>query len=215
MGKLIRVLFTVLFVFGVTYSFGDSSNWVLKRNESGIKVYSKCIAGSNLKEVRAVNTVKSSLSGIVGLLLDTKNYVKWIYRCSEAKTLKIINSRELYIYQITSVPWPFDNRDVVTHLKITQDSLTKVVTINSTSASEYVPDIAGIVRVKEFNSIYTLTKLSSDSVKIEYELYTNPGGDVPAWLINANIVEGPYTTTINMIKQLSQYQSATYSFIKE
>jgi len=72
-----------------------------------------------------------------------------------------------------------------------------------------------IVRIKQFHSVYTLTKLTNGLVKIDYELYADPGGDIPTWLINANIIIGPYNSTAAMNKQIPNYQLTTYSFIKE
>lgn len=209
------ILSCSVFLLLSAFSYDDPANWTLKKDENGIKVYTRYPPGSNLKQVRVVNTVKSSLSAIVSLLLDTKNYPGWIYACSEAQTLKIINDREQYQYTVTNVPWPVSDRDVAAHFKVEQDSSTRIVSVNSTGIPDYIPDKEGRVRVQHFQSNYKLTPLDSGMVKVEFELYVDPGGSVPAWLINSNIVLAPYNTTVAMITQLPKYQSASYSFIKE
>src|SRR5580765_5071510 len=111
----------LLFIISLSlskFSFADSTDWVLKKNENGIAVYTRYAEGSHLKEVRVVNVVESSLSGLVALLLDIKNYPNWIYACSEASVLKEINNHEQYQYQVTDVPWPVSDRDVASHIKI-------------------------------------------------------------------------------------------------
>jgi hypothetical protein len=213
-----KLNFTLLFlplVIGISFSSNDSSDWVLRKNENGIAVYTRYTTGTNIKEIWVIDTVKSSLSAVVALLLDTKNYPAWVYRCIECKTLKLINDGEQYDYELTDVPWPFHNRDVITNSKISQDSLTKIVTINSIGDPDYLPDLGGIVRIRRFHSIYKLTKLESGKIRIDYTLYGDPGGNIPTWLINASIVIGPYNTTVEMNKLLPLYQSASYSFIKE
>jgi len=204
-----------VFLLLSAFSDDDPANWALKKDENGIKVYTRYPPGSNLKEVRVVNNVKSSLSAIVSLLLDTKNYPGWIYACSEAQTLKLISDQEQYQYTVTNVPWPVSDRDVSAHFKVEQDSATRIVSVNSTGIPDYIPVKEGRVRVQHFQSNYKLTPLDSGMVKVEFELYVDPGGSVPAWLINANIVSAPYNTTAAMITQLPKYQSASYSFIKE
>lgn len=204
-----------LFLLQCAFSYDDSHDWVLKKDENGIKVYTRYSPGSNLKEVRVVNNVNSSLSAIVAILNDTKNYPAWIYACSEAQTLKLVNDRDQYQYSVTNVPWPFSDRDVVTHFKVEQDSVTGIVMVNSTGLPEYIPEKEGRVRVQHFQSNYKLTPLDSGIVKVEFELYVDPGGNIPAWLINANIVLAPYNTSAAMITQLPKYQSVSYSFIKE
>jgi len=215
--KFLRLFFSALFIFifSSSFFFSTSSDWVLQKNENGIAVYTRFQTGSNVKEVRVVNTVSSSLSGMVALLLDTKNYPHWIYACRESKQLKVVSERELYNYQITDVPWPFSDRDVITHFTVQQDSVTKIVTFTKTGVPDFIPPKDPLVRVQKFESIYQFIPLPNDSVQVEMEMQLDPGGSIPAWLINANIVNAPYQTTEAMVSQLPQYQSASYSFIKE
>jgi hypothetical protein len=196
-------------------SFYNGAQWELKKNENGIAVYTRAADNSDLKEIRVVNKVKSSLSGVIGLLLDTPNYPNWIYDCSIAKILKQVSKTEVYQYQVTHVPSPFDDRDIITDFKIMQDSKTKIVTTTSTALPNYIASKEGKVRIQHFHSSYKFTKVSRDSVLVEFELFADPGGDVPAWLVNSTIIRGPYNTTLEMVKQLPKYQSVTYSFIKE
>ncbi len=197
------------------FSLGDPTDWVLKKNEKGIAVYTRYAESSRLKEIRVVTEVKSSLSAIVALLLEIKNYPNWIYACSEASLLNVINNHEQYQYQVTHLPWPLSNRDVVSHLKIEQEEETKIVTVANTGEPDYIPQKKGSVRVEHFQSNYKLTPLPGGKVKVEFELFVDPGGNIPAWLINANIVAAPYKTTVAMIKQLLGYQKASVPFITE
>ena len=195
--------------------FEDSTEWVLRKNENGIMVYTRYAEGSDLKEVRVVSEVNSTLSGCVALIMDLKNYPNWIYACSEASVLSVVNSQERYQYQVTDVPWPVSDRDVVSDFKIVQDESTKVITTTNSNDPGHIPDKEGRVRVQQFNTTYRLSPLPNGKVKVEFELYVDPGGSIPAWLINANIVTAPYKTTVAMFKQLPAYQSASFPFIKE
>jgi hypothetical protein len=213
--KLNSILLFLPLMIAISFSLNDSTGWVLRKNEKGIAVYTRYATGTNIKEIWIIDTVKSSLSAVVALLLDTKNYPEWVYKCRECKTLELINDQEQYDYEITELPWPFHNRDVISDSKISQDTLTNVVTINSIGNPDYMPDLGGIVRIRQFHSVYKLTKLVNGKIKIDYTLYGDPGGNIPTWLINASIVIGPYNTTVEMNKRLPLYQSASYPFIKE
>lgn len=209
------ILSFFVFVLCTSFSPNESTDWALKKNENGIAVYTRSASGFDLKEIRVVNKVKSSLSGIVALLFDTKNYPAWMAGCKETRILKTISNHELYNYQVTDLPWPVTDRDVVTHFKLEQNAVTGIVTITKTAAPQFIPANEGYVRVRYLQAKYTLTPLSSDSVQIEMELQVDPGGSIPAWLINANIVSAPFKSTEQMIKRLPMYKSASCSFIKE
>lgn len=215
--KLLLLVFFLFSFFILFSSFSPeaSSDWILQKNENGITVYTRYAEGSKIKEVRVVNVVSSSLSGLVALLLDTKNYPQWIYGCSESKPLKIISERELYNYQITDVPWPFTDRDVVSDFKVAQDSVTKIVTFTKRCLADFIPENSSMVRIQKIASSYTLFPIGHGNVRVEMEMSIDPGGNVPAWFVNYNLVVAPYKTTEAMITQLPQYQSASYSFIRE
>jgi len=197
------------------YFPGGQADWNLKKDENGIKVYTRYAENSKLKEVKTVNVVESSLSGIVALLLDVKNYPHWIYACNEASTLKTINDHEEYHYQETRLPWPLSNRDMIWHFNVIQDPATKIVSISNTSEPKFIPEKNGIVRVERVESTYKLTPLDGGRVNVEFEIFVDPGGSVPTWLVNASIITAPYKTSLAMVTQLPNYQKARFPFIKE
>lgn len=208
------ILLMILFLL-TSFDSDDASTWVLQKNEHGIKVYTREVNGSDIKEVRVVNRVRSSLSGLVALLLDSKNYVNWIYACSQSHPIKEVSATEMYNYQVTDFPWPVSDRDLVCNFKVSQDAATKVVAFNKTGVLGFVPEKSSYVRIKNFQSNYRLTPLSADSVQVELEMKVDPGGEIPTWLINSNIVMAPYKSTVSMLKEIPKYQSASYSFILE
>lgn len=215
--KKLSLLFISVSLFILVTSFSDdnSGTWVLQKNENGILVYTRTLEGSQIKEVRVVNKVKSSLAGMVALLFDTKNYPNWIYACTESHAIKVVSQQEIYNYQVTDFPWPVSDRDLVCNFKVSQDSITKVVSFIKTGIPEYLPEKTPYVRIRDFQSKYRLVPLSHDSITVELEMRVNPGGEIPTWLINSNIVMAPYKSTITMMKEIPKYQFASYSFIRE
>ena len=65
------LLFLILFTTN-SFSTNETYYWRLEKNENGIKVYSRAMKGFDFREVRVVNKVKSTLSAIVAVILDTK-----------------------------------------------------------------------------------------------------------------------------------------------
>jgi hypothetical protein len=205
----------LIFLLCTSFFNTESEGWELKKNENGIAVYTRLRSGSDFKDVRVVNTVTSSLAGIVALMLDTKNYTNWIYACRESNTLEVISAKEIINYQVTEVPWPFSDRDLISHFIIDQDTTSGIITIKKNGLPDYIPLKDQRVRLKNFRSMYRFTPLHDNQVLVELEYYIDPSGNIPAWLINSSIVEGPYQTTVGMIHQLPKYQSVSYAFIKE
>lgn len=195
----------------------QESKWELRKFENGISVYSRTAEGSNIKELKSVFQIKTSLSSIVALLDDFESYPQWVYRCAKSSTLKKTSDQELIHYQSVAPPWPVSNRDIIVKVDLTQDPVTKVILQKSTCIPDYIPRVEGHIRVVLFKALWTLTPLKNGLVNVEYQLLLDPGGMVPAWVINLGIVDGPYETELKMKKWLfkEKYQSAKISFITE
>jgi hypothetical protein len=208
----------LLFVqFNFSDTFGQTKDWELKKNENGITVYTRSSEGSSYKELKAVCYLKTSMSSIVALLNDWDSYPQWVYKCGKSSTVKKISETEVIHYQTVVAPWPVDSRDFVVNVKLTQDPMTKVITIISTSKPDYIPKVPGHVRITEFKASWTLIPQKNGTIEVIYQLLVNPGGYVPAWLVNLAVVEGPYETTLNLKEWVmkKKYQEAIVTYIKD
>ncbi len=197
--------------------FHTSDDWKLKKYENGIAVYNRHEENSAFKELKAVTQIKTSLSSVVALLKDWDTYPQWVYRCGVSSTLKKMSETELIHYQTVDAPWPVDSRDFVVKIKITQDPETKTIKQTATCMAEFIPKQKGYIRITEFKAAWTLTPLKNGVVNVEYQLLVNPGGVVPAWIVNMAAIDGPYETTLNLKKWVmkEKYQKAKFDFIEE
>ncbi len=209
--------FLIIFILAFSKVKQGENDWQLKVNKNGIAVYTRQVPGTNIKAIKSVFIMNTSLSGLVALLADISSYHKWVYRCSNAEILKTISPTELIYYQETSVPWPASNRDFVGKLKISQDPNTHVVTITIENMPDYIPVKSGKVRLKKYHDVSIIVPKGNGKAELTYELMLDPGGNIPAWMVNLAISEGPYQSNTAMIKLINSgvYKNARFAFIKE
>ena len=207
----------IVFVFLlINLSFTSSINWELKKSSNGILVFTKQGLKNEIKEVKCVTNFHSSLKNLVCFIKDINAHPQYIYQCKNSFIIKNVNDSELYYYHETSTPWPVANRYGVIYYKITQNSLTKVVTIKSNGVLGLYPNQPNLVEVPSLNANWTFTPKSDGTVDGEYYLYLNPGGNIPIWLINMFVVDGPFLTILKMkeLLQTEKYNDCKVSFIK-
>ena len=207
----------IVFFLGTTSFCIPNDGWQLKKNEKGITVYTRNAENSAFKELKAIVYLKTSLSSIVGLLYDFEKYPEWVYRCGKSGTLKTISEKEVIHYQTVLAPWPADNRDFVVNIKTEQNEVTKVVTMKSYSMSTYISVVPDYVRIKNINASWVLTPQKDGTVEIVYQLLVDPAGNIPAWIVNMAIVDGPFETMSNIKERVlkEEYQKVKIPFIKE
>jgi len=189
-------------------------NWQLRKNEDGIKVYTSSTPNSNFKAIKVECPIKASQSQLVAFLLDIAKQSEWVYGTKKSEVMQILHPNELIFYSEISVPWPCTNRDYIAHFTVTQVS-PQLLTIDSHAEPGLQPPKAGLVRVQKSMAHWEVTTTST-GLFVVYTLQFDPGGSVPAWLINMFVTKGPLQTFSNLREQVMkpQYQNAHFDFIK-
>ncbi|MBC8032562.1 MAG: lipid-binding protein [Chitinophagaceae bacterium] len=176
------------------FSSRAQKEWTLKLNKDNVFVYTKNQLHSNLKAIKVECTLNTTLTRLVAVILDVNSGAEWVYSTKSSVLLKQVSPGDLYYYSELSLPWPVSNRDFIAHLMVTQDPVTKIVTINGPTVPDYLPAKKDIIRVKNSSGQWILKPLQKNQVKIEYVLETDPGGSLPAWLVNLFVTKGPFET---------------------
>jgi hypothetical protein len=207
---IFKVILFLLFFFQFGLVSGQP-NWKLVAHEDGIQVFSKTVMDSRIKALITTCEIKANLAQLEALLLDVEAAGQWICHTKSCSLLKKVSASELYYYTEVALPWPLSNRDFVTHMKIFQDPVTKIVTISTPAVPGVVAERAGIVRVNHSVGTWVLTPLGKECVKIEYTLQVDPGGIIPAYIVNAFAVNAPVLTIKKMRGILPKYKNATHT----
>ncbi len=213
---MIRIF--ILFAFCFTLLSGHSQlNWKLKSSKDSMHIYTAEVPGSKLNAIRIVTNVSCTMSALAAVMLDIDATGEWVYATKSIKVLKQVAPNDVYYYSELSFPWPTSNRDFVAHIILTQDPASKVMTLEATNVSEMVPVKPGIVRVSKSIAKWTFTPLSKTLIRVEYMLECDPGGSLPAWLINLFATKGPFESFKKLRSQLQKpvYRMARYPFIKD
>ncbi len=207
----------VLFLALITSVEVSQPNWELKKKGPGIFIYTSNTESSAIKDIKATLDLKGSLSSVVSVVTDLKSYPNWIYNCSEGRVLSMVGDSELYFYQRIEAPWPVSDRDLCSRYKIRQNPETLELTVVSQAVPNLLPEVEGVVRVQKSKTQWRIKPIGNDILKGEYYLSVDPGGDVPAWLINLFITEGPYESLLKLKTMINDapYKEAKYSWLKE
>jgi hypothetical protein len=178
------------------------SNCELKKEKNNIKIYSCPTKESSFNTIRAEFEVNSTIEKYISIVVDIENYKTWRYRETEHRLLKRISDTELIYYNQVDAPFPVSDRDMVSHLTISQDTQNKTLTITTESMPAYIPPVDNIIRIPRSKSIMTLTQISESKLKASCIINVDPGGSIPAWVSNTFGTQAPYETFKNLIKEI-------------
>lgn len=189
------------------------TDWALVKEEAGITVYTRDVASSPVKQFKASADISASLASVLAVMLDSDACAKWIYRCKEAKVLKQNKFGDSYVYRTVDLPWPVTDRDIVMHKQVTQDPVSKTITIKNISMPDAVPRTK-LVRMEVSESLYTLEPRKDGTVKLTWTQLADPAGALPKALVNSMIVTSPLSTLKNLREMVKEppYSNAKLSY---
>lgn len=196
----------------------DKASWELEKEdeELGIRIYTRDIKGSDLKEFRGETRIKSNLTGPIALIEDVSQASQWMHNCSAVDIIENVVPGEAVSYVVTEAPWPVSDRDSVVHTKTTQDADSKVVRVDVNIRNNVFPVNEDFVRITSMKGFWSFTPAADGYLDVVYQIHAEPNGALPSWLANSVVVDTPYYTLKNMQKLVGkeQYQTTELSFVK-
>ena len=133
---------------------------------------------------------------------DVQGYPDWVYKCTDSELVERPSSSEAVYYAVMDFPWPLTDRDFVAGSKIYSTSTGKVV-ITVKGITDRVPEHKERVRVPVLDYRWEFIPLDNDVIQVKYYLRSDPGGELPPWLVNLVIDQGP-TQTVKNLRELLQ-----------
>jgi hypothetical protein len=166
-------------------------NWKLTKSSEGISVFQSPVINSDYKSIMVECTLEGSYDKLVSVIANVNHYRDWVYNNKTTELLKTTSPSEFYYYSETSLPWPMSNRDAVMHTTITKDSHDGFLKISSVNSAGLVSEKSGKVRVPHSNINWYVTAPTPGTIHIIYTFEADPGGSIPAWLVNNFADKGP------------------------
>lgn len=177
----------------------QTNDWKFVKKTDGISIFHRKLGNGNLKDVKIETTFDSNLSTIVEALLDVPAFNKWIYKVEYSKVLRVIGPNQMEYHNRINMPWPAVDRDLVAINKLSQNLVSKEVISEDICNWKGLPINKEFVRIKDFYAKWTFN-VTNGGIKGTYTFHSDPGGDLPAAVVNLFIDEGP----INSIKGLKK-----------
>lgn len=181
-------------------SEAQAAQWRLVKDEAGIQVYLQQIPGSSFQAFRGVTRIRVDMPRLLALQDDVSAACAWIHACSEQKLLKHEGGLS-WAYSRFHTPWPVQPRDSILQVTTTRDA-DGSVTRALHGVADYLPLQKGFVRVSKVEGFWSLTP-REDEIEVVYQVHSEPGGSVPAWLANSFVVDAPFNT-LQGLRQLAE-----------
>lgn len=196
--KMIRILITSYLLIGhFQIAKLQGQNWEAAKTKEGITVYTKPVSTSTFDAFKAVMEVSASVNDVRHVLMNSDKYSHIFPDTEELRIIERDGRTSLVQYSRTDAPWPVEDRDGVYEM-IFMDREDGGFITKSRALPDRLPEKEGVVRIKQSNSYWRVIPTPNGTLRIEYEVAAEPGGNIPDWLANAAITEIPFNTMKNL-----------------
>lgn len=184
-----RIFWLVCFVFSA-YSSLNAQKWELKKDKNNVKVYTRALDSTKINEYKAVVLTDTTVEKALKIITDGNNLWKWNHKTSESKLINQISDTEFIFWMKNDLPWPIKNRDNISHVKVKKIPDGYWVEILP-APSDLVPKENSTVRVTNFRGYWSIIQ-KGKKVQITQQLYGDPEGSLPSWLLNSILTTAPF-----------------------
>ncbi|CAH9059432.1 hypothetical protein PSECIP111951_03113 [Pseudoalteromonas holothuriae] len=128
-----------------------------------------------------------TVNALLNVLDDTDNAPKWLSRSRSVEAIARPTSAQAIVYTYFDSPWPVRDRDMLTHSCLSQLSEMQY-RLDIVSTQRYHVPKSNALRISPVKGFWLLTQTPTE-LKVKHQIYANPNGSLPHWLINSTALK--------------------------
>jgi hypothetical protein len=189
--------------------------WVKIKAKNGITLFKRTFPGSPISEFKGETIVNSRIEVIETVLRDIPAYAQFMYNCKEGRLIKSFGKDDLIIVNVTDMPWPLSDRDVVVRSIVSKDFKRGMFSIvlqglPEPESSQYCPLRNDRVRMHDLQGIFILEIIDREHTRLTYIVHADPVG-IPSALTNFFSDDNPYGTLTGIKRMVRMEKYITES----
>lgn len=204
MNKLISaiVLLASLLLQNATARGGDNP-WKKIETRSDITLYERWVSAGTLvvvKERKGEMVIHSGIDKVIRTLSDPSSTRLWMENVRESYLIRKTADNEWYSYTCFSLPWPFDNRDLVCLSRLYRTNSREAL-IEMSSRDFIMPVKEKVTRLTNYKAAWKITDNGNGTVSISFTAVTYKAADYPRF-IQDRVVRHAFMQSMENLKGL-------------
>ncbi|RLA25632.1 MAG: hypothetical protein DRQ62_01940 [Gammaproteobacteria bacterium] len=186
-------------------------NWYLVKDENNIRVYLRDLPYSEYKAFKGEVQLNTSLKELLAFIKNASFCPAWRYKC-----IKMLNLSDGYIYKLSSLPWPLNNRYTVMQSQLQFDEENHLYTVHLKNIARrqlpahiqaQLPEQENTVQMRYSDGFWQFKIINSSTIHITYQMHGDPAGIIPAALANQGVTNAAFVTLSNLKTHFSSLQN--------
>lgn len=179
------------------------SSWKFVERSGDIEIYERWVHlkdGLEVRERKGVMKVRSTVEETVTLICDPYRANLWVNGVSQCYFVRKDSDVEWFTYTRYSLPWPIDDRDLVTHHFMTSSGTGHEVKIILESEEGLVPENQGTQRLRRYHASWEVADVGGGTVRVTFIARSDDPPPFPRWLQDP-IVADAFLENLQQLKE--------------
>lgn len=214
--SLLLLGLVVLFSFSSPVPAQDGQ-WELEKQDDGIRVYSRPVEGSAYNEIRGTATIEGRVTTVVALLQDPEFVPKLNDVISQVRVHEEVSPTEALVYLQMDMPWPVNDRDLLTRRTIERDCDSNAVIIREVAETGVIAEKDDFIRIVDSTQEWTLKTVNDGVVELDWTTHTDPNGTLPSAIVNWLSVGVPHSSlqVLRDAVESGEYSDVEFTHLKD
>jgi len=205
---------SAIIIFALTPLKAGEEEWRFVYEADGITVHKRIKEDTIFIEFKSTGVLRGEISDYLSVILNTEIMPDWAPQCLEAQNVKNINDMEAIIYVACNGVWPVADRDYVAKRTITFDPEDSTIRVNVDLIENHdAPDIKNRVHIPYLQCCWILKRINPSLTHVELRACVDPGGWLPAWLVNWGYRWIPYRYLKNLESKVTECTHSTTELV--
>lgn len=191
-----NIVFIALLFFG---SQQDQEGWKKALDKEGITIHTRKVDGSPFHEFLAETSMPGTIPAFKKIFSDVSNYIAWMPDCKSAELINMQNENEFAYYMEIKTPFPVANRYTMQRVLFSEKH--GELTVSLVNCENCQQPETSSVKIETAYGSWIVRQENKNEISIRFQYYADPGGDLPAWLVNSFIEKSPYNT-LRLLREL-------------
>jgi hypothetical protein len=178
-----------------------NGNWAKIDTKSGINLYERWVEINNsflVKERKGEMVINSSMNIVISTLSDPSKTGLWMENVSDSYLIDRISHNEWLTYTCFSLPWPFQNRDMVSVSRLTYSTPTSfMMKIESKDDARLVK--GNTVRLNNYSACWQVEDMGNGKIYVSFSAIISNPPEYPRFITDT-IIRNTFLSNLLKLK---------------
>ncbi|MGY6037023.1 START domain-containing protein [Aeromonas sp. AE23HZ002T15] len=171
-------LMAVLMTFA---SWGQG--WQPGQGEGNVNLWTQPRPPGPYLALRLEMRVMAAPEALLTVLRDTARHREWLPKSREVRVLARSGADDELVYTRLESPWPVQDRELITRSHVSRRADCGLE-LKVWAEPDALRERPGLVRIRASSGRWEALPQPDGSTLIRLETYTNPGNNLPGWIVN-------------------------------